>query len=73
MFFLLESGHVIEREVFVSMKGMKMVAQRSVEEMDTDFQLSDIMFFTKSGLEVQNLHVFATSSKSIDHVEYIAV
>jgi len=32
-------------------KTMKLVSQRSVQEMDTDFQLSDIMYFTKSGLE----------------------
>ena len=37
----------------VSMKGMKMVAQRSMEQIDDDFHLSDIMFFTKSGLEVK--------------------
>ena len=30
-----------------------MVAQRSVEQIDDDFHLSDIMFFTKSGLEVK--------------------
>ena len=30
-----------------------MVVQRSMEQMDNDFHLSDIMFFTKSGLEVK--------------------
>ena len=52
MFNFFNAGHVIEREFQISTKGMKIVTQRSVEEMDTDFQMSDIMYFTKSGIEV---------------------
>ena len=33
-----------------------MVAQRSMEQIDDDFHLSDIMFFTKSGLEVKKIN-----------------